>query len=206
MNQHVRSWRTQFAAGLLLSLSLAACGGSPLPTPTPTLAPTTPPLPTAPAPVEVPATQAPSPRIVPSATEQADVAAATTAPTTAPANNAAGCTNKAANVRDKNVPDGTVLKRGESFTKTWIIKNAGTCTWGASYTVVFNVGDRLDGKDGVTLPNTPPGVDAEVSVPLRASLVPGKFQGFWKLRAPNGQDFGTGPEGNIAFWVLITVK
>lgn len=200
MNQHVRSWRTRFAAGLLLSLSLAACGGSPSPTPTPTLAPTTPPLPTV-----APATEAPSPRIVPSATPQA-AAAATVAPAAAPAANAAGCTNKAANVRDVNIPDGTVLKRGENFTKTWRIKNAGTCTWDASYTVVFNASDRLDGKDGVPLPNTPPGADAEVSVPMRASLVPGKFQGFWKLRAPNGQEFGTGPEGNIAFWVLITVK
>lgn len=205
MNQHVRTWRTQLAAGLLLCLSLAGCGGSPEATPTPTLAPTQPPLPTSPAP-----TQAASPRIVPSPTPaQADAAAAATAPTAAPAANAAnpaGCSNKAANVRDVNIPDGTVLQRGENFTKTWRIKNAGTCTWDASYTVVFNVGDRLDGKDGVTLPNTPPGADAEVSVPMRASLRAGKFQGFWKLRAPNGQEFGTGPEGNIAFWVLITVK
>jgi hypothetical protein len=145
---------------------------------------------------------------VPSPTPaQADVAAATTAASTsAPAANPAGCTNKAANVRDVNIPDGTTLQRGESFTKTWLIKNAGTCTWDTTYTIAFNAGDRLDGKDGVTLPNTPPGADAEVSVPMRASLRAGKFQGFWKLRAPNGQDFGTGPESNVAFWVLIQVR
>lgn len=204
MNQHVRTWRIQIAAGLLISLFLAACGGSPEPTPTPTLAPTQPPLPTSAA-----ETAPPAPRIVPSPTPaQADTAAAPITPThnTAPAANPAGCTNKAANVRDVNIPDGTVLQRGENFNKTWLIKNAGTCTWDASYTMVFNAGDRLDGKDGVTLPNTPPGADAEVSVPMRASLRAGKFQGFWKLRAPNGQEFGTGPEGNVAFWVLIAVK
>jgi hypothetical protein len=119
---------------------------------------------------------------------------------------AANCTNKAANVRDVTIPDAVTLQRGENFTKTWRINNAGTCTWNETYTVVFNAGDRLDGKDGVKLPLTAPGADAEISVPMRASLVPGKFQGFWKLRTPNGQDFGTGPESNIAFWVLITVK
>jgi hypothetical protein len=206
MNQHVRSSAqlnraSQFAAGLFIILLIAACGGSPEPTPTPT----TPPLPTA-----VPATTAPSPRIVPSPTPAAVSAAAPITPTidtsaASPANSA-NCTNKAANVRDVNIPDGTVLNRGETFTKTWLIKNAGTCTWNESYTIVFNVGDRLDGKDGVKLPNTPPGADAEVSVPMRASLRPGKFQGFWKLRAPDGRDFGTGAEANVAFWVLIDVK
>ena len=202
MNQHTRTHAhvqraAQITAGLLIAWSLAACGGSPEPTPTPTLAPTQPPLPTA-----APPTQAPSPRIVPSPTP----AEAAPAATAAPAANAAGCTNKAANVRDVTIPDGAVLQRGENFSKTWRIKNAGTCTWDASYTIAFNAGDRLDGKNGVTLPNTPPGADAEISVPMCASLRAGKFQGFWKLRAPNGQDFGTGPEGNVAFWVLITVK
>lgn len=205
MNQHKRTHArphraAHIAAGLLFTFSLVACGGSPEPTPTPTSAPTQPPLPTSP-----PATAAAVPRIVPSPTPAPAVAAAPITSTTN-TTNAAGCTNKAASVRDVNIPDETVLQRGESFTKTWLIKNAGTCTWDASYTIVFNAGDRLDGKDGVTLPNTPPGADAEVSVPMRASLRAGKFQGFWKLRAPNGQDFGTGPEGNIAFWVLITVK
>jgi len=206
MNQHTRSGAQlnragQFAASLFISLLIAACGGSPEPTSTPT----TPPLPTA-----APPTTAPSPRIVPSLTPAAVSAAAPITPTTnTPAvnpANPANCTNKAANVRDVNIPDGTILKRGETFTKTWLIKNAGTCTWNESYAIVFNVGDQLDGKDGVKLPNTPPGADAEVSVPMRASLRAGKFQGFWKLRAPDGRDFGTGPEGNVAFWVLIEVK
>jgi hypothetical protein len=207
MNPHRRTCAlshraAQIAAGLLITLALAACSGSP--EPTPTLAPTQPPLPTA------PPTEAAVPRIVPSPTP-AQAAPATapitpTNPTPQTAANAADCTNKAANVRDVNIPDGTPLNRGEVFTKTWRIQNAGTCTWDARYTLVFFAGDRLDGPDGVTLPLTPPGADAEVSVPMRASLRAGPFQGYWKLRAPNGQAFGTGPSANVAFWVLVTVK
>lgn len=206
MSQHFRTGMpthraATVTASVLFSLLVAACGGSPEPTPTPTLAPTQPP-PTA------PPTTAPSPRIVPSPTPApVDAGAATTDTAASPAAaNPADCTNKAANVRDVNIPDGTVLQRGESFTKTWRINNAGTCTWNEAYTLVFFAGDRLDGQDGVKLPTTPPGADAEVSVPMRASLRPGTFQGFWKLRAPNGQNFGTGAESNVAFWVLITVK
>jgi hypothetical protein len=208
MNQHTRlrapvSRSLPVIAGLLTSLLLIACGGSPEPTPTPTLAPTQPPLPTS------PPTTAPSPRIVPSPTPApVDAGAANTSTAASPAAvaNPADCTNQAANVRDANVPDGTTLNRGETFTKTWLIRNAGTCTWNDNYTIVFFAGDRLDGQDGVKLPVTPPGADAEVSVPMRASLRPGTFQGYWKLRAPNGQTFGTGAQSNVAFWVLITVK
>ncbi len=204
MNQHTRprpqlNRARQTAAGALLCLLIAACGGSPEPTPVPTQAP----LPTAaPSP-----TTAPSPRIVPSPTPApADAAPSNTPAADAAAANPSNCTNKAANVRDVTIPDGVTLQRGEAFTKTWRIQNAGTCTWNESYMIVFNAGDRLDGQDGVKLPATPPGSDAEVSVPMRASLRPGTFQGYWKLRAPDGRDFGTGPEGNIAFWVLIAVK
>lgn len=207
MNQHRRTRASLnhirlIAAGLLFSLMIAACSGAPEPTPTPTAAPTQAPLPTV-----APATEVPSPRIVPTPTAAAVDAGVTTSTTAAsPIANPADCTNKAANVRDATIPDGTTLQRGEVFTKTWRINNAGTCTWNENYTLVFNAGDRLDAQEGVKLPVTPPGADAEVSVPMRASLRPGTFQGYWKLRAPNGQDFGTGPSANVAFWVLITVK
>ena len=32
-------------------------------------------------------------------------------------------------VRDVTVPDGTTFLPGATFTKTWRLKNAGTCTW-----------------------------------------------------------------------------
>ncbi len=36
-------------------------------------------------------------------------------------------------VNDVSVPDGSVLSPGQSFTKTWLVRNTGTSTWGANY-------------------------------------------------------------------------
>src|SRR5574338_1618752 len=47
-------------------------------------------------------------------------------------------------VRDVTIPDGTVFAPGATFTKTWRIKNAGTCTW-SGYSLVFDSGDSMGG-------------------------------------------------------------
>lgn len=176
-----------------LMFGLAACGGetaaTAVPTPEPTVPPTVAVEPTA----EVLPTAAPT--VIPTP-------AITVTPTAATAN----CTNRAATVRDVTVPDDTVFKPGEIFTKTWRIQNSGTCAWGEGYSVVFFAGDRLEGAASTPIPATQAGQDAVITVKLTASFTPGKFQGFWKLRSAGGQDFGTGPEANIPFWVKITVR
>jgi hypothetical protein len=48
-------------------------------------------------------------------------------------------------VQDVSIPDGTEFGPGQSFTKTWRLKNVGTCTWQTSYDIVFMRGDRMDG-------------------------------------------------------------
>ena len=32
-------------------------------------------------------------------------------------------------IKDVTIPDGTQLKAGESFTKTWLVQNIGGCAW-----------------------------------------------------------------------------
>ena len=177
----------------MLMVGAAACGGesaaTSVPTPEPTVVPTQlaeptlAPLPTA------------APTVVPTP-------AATLTPTVA----VASCTNRAATVRDVSVPDDMVFKPGTIFTKTWRIQNSGTCAWDAGYSVVFFVGDRLEGAASTPLPATAPGQDAVISVKLTASFAAGKFKGYWKLRSASGQDFGTGPAADVPFWVQITVR
>src|SRR5512135_3467629 len=43
-------------------------------------------------------------------------------------------------IADVTVPDGTRFSPGAAFTKTWRLKNVGTCTWSTSYTLVFSSG------------------------------------------------------------------
>src|SRR5512135_3113735 len=71
----------------------------------------------------------------PSLTQQAQQTVATTIP----------C-DQAAYVRDVTIPDGTLFMPGTSFTKTWEIKNTGTCAWDGTYSIVFgNEGDIMGG-------------------------------------------------------------
>ena len=59
----------------------------------------------------------------------------------APAVTATQDCDKADFVTDVTIPDGTVLDPDESFTKTWRLKNSGTCSWTPSYAVIFSNGD-----------------------------------------------------------------
>ena len=49
-------------------------------------------------------------------------------------------------IRDVSIPDGTFLLPGTAFTKTWELKNSGSCAWNSMYTLVFaNEGDLMGG-------------------------------------------------------------
>jgi hypothetical protein len=82
------------------------------------------------------------------ATATATLAAVTSvaAPPTggAPGASATSDCDNADFVTDVTVPDGTVLDPGETFTKTWRLKNAGTCSWTPSYAHVFIWGSMAD--------------------------------------------------------------
>ena len=181
----VKKW---IGCGLLVTLALTGCGGDVALTPTPTTIPSTatlPPLPPTLTPEPIPPTNTPLP--IPTAIKL-------------------NCTNKVANARDVNVPDNTVFKPGTAFTKTWRIKNAGTCPWIEGYQLVFVAGDRMEGKQAVPVPATNPGADADISINLIAPFATGKYKGYWLLRDITGKDFGTGDTANIPWWVAITVK
>ncbi len=117
-----------------------------------------------------------------------------------------GCTLAAQFLEDVTVPDGTVFKPGETFTKTWRLLNSGTCTWTTAYVAFFFSGDPLGAPNQVHLPYAvPPGRYVDISVPMKAPDNPGEYQGFWKLRSDTGEVFGIGPDANGAFWVQIKV-
>ena len=49
----------------------------------------------------------------------------------------------AAFVSDVTIPDGTVMAPGQSFTKTWKLKNIGTTSW-SNYNLKFFDGEQMD--------------------------------------------------------------
>ncbi len=109
-------------------------------------------------------------------------------------------------VADVTVPDGTTYAPGTAFTKTWRIKNIGTCTWSTSYSMVFDSGDKMSGPDSVPMPQTVvPGQTVDVSVSLTAPATGGTYRGYWKFQNANGVRFGIGTGGTQAWWVDIRV-
>lgn len=115
--------------------------------------------------------------------------------------------DKATFIKDVSIPDGTELEPGEDFTKTWRLRNDGSCTWTSSYSLVFDSGDSMDGpaSQQLTSGTVAPGETADISVDLTAPNNPGTFKGDWKLRNNSGVVFGIGSSGNTAFFVEIEV-
>ena len=58
--------------------------------------------------------------------------------------------NKAQFVSE-TIPDDTEFASGEVFTKSWTLKNIGTCTWNTNYKLMFVSGDAMSGPASVNL-------------------------------------------------------
>ena len=112
----------------------------------------------------------------------------------------------AAFVRDVTIPDGTTIEPGRDFTKTWRLKNVGTCNWTSAYALAFVSGDRMHGQPSVGLPGTvSPGQAIDISISLTAPENNGEYQGYWRLRNASGALFGIGAQAQGAFWVKVRV-
>ncbi len=109
-------------------------------------------------------------------------------------------------VEDVTVPDDTTFAPGEAFTKTWRLRNVGSCTWTTAFEAFFDEGDTLAAPPAVPLPQAvEPGETVDISVSMQAPATAGTYQGYWKLRSDRGQAFGIGDRHNDAFWVRIQV-
>ncbi len=117
-----------------------------------------------------------------------------------------GCTDKVAFIADVTVPDGTVMVPNYSFTKTWRLKNIGTCTWTPSYSVTYVSGDPMSAVYPAPLTtNVAPGQSVDVSVNMVSPAAAGSYKGNWGLKNAVGTVFALGTYSNIPFWVLISV-
>ena len=109
------------------------------------------------------------------------------------------CSYAMAYVADVTIPDGQTISGGSYFTKTWRIRNTGSCTWTQAFTMSFVSGTSMGGSAQYLPAAVYPGDMVDVSVNLVAPDAPGTYQGNWQLKSPQG--VGIGP--NI--WVQIVV-
>jgi hypothetical protein len=111
-------------------------------------------------------------------------------------------------ITDVTVPDGTKYEPGEVFTKTWRIRNTGSCAWTSGYDIVFSGGDAMGAPSSVQITSgtVNPGQSVDVSVDLTAPAAEGTYRGNWQLRDPSDVIFGIENSSSGLFWVEIEVK
>ncbi|MFN8499760.1 MAG: NBR1-Ig-like domain-containing protein [Anaerolineae bacterium] len=101
------------------------------------------------------------------------------------------CVYDLAFVSDITVPDGTTFASGAAFTKTWRVRNGGSCAWPGGSEVVFVRGTQLGQQNAVPLPPVAPGQETNVSAPMVAPGRPGAYTSTWQMRMPGGELVGT---------------
>ncbi len=115
--------------------------------------------------------------------------------------------DKAQFIKDVTVPDGTTFTPGETFNKTWRLKNVGSCTWGTNYQLVFYSGEKLGGPDALTFPKSvAPGQTVDLTVSLTAPNAAGSYRGYWMFKNASNALFGIGSQANRPWWVDIKVS
>ena len=100
----------------------------------------------------------------------------------------------------ETVPDNTTFSTGASFTKTWTLRNTGTCDWNDEYKISFKSGDQMGGPDEQNIPQeTDPGENVELTISLTAPSSAGTYTGYWQMETHQGVAFGE-------VWVKIVVE
>ncbi len=140
----------------------------------------------------------------PSATATSTTAPFPTLPgvtaTIAPAASPTSTCDVAQFVSDVTIPDDTIIAPNANFTKTWRLKNIGTCSWTPSYAVVFVNGEAMSGPATQALAaNVNPDQTVDLSVNLKAPGGNGTYTGNWRLRNAAGVAFTN-------FYVRIKVQ
>jgi len=93
-------------------------------------------------------------------------------------------------IKEVTIPDNTPMVPGQTFTKTWLVKNTGTCTWEAGFKFAFIGGDAMGGSTLALSTAVSPGAEVELSVDMVAPNKTGAVRGNWRMSTASGQFFG----------------
>ena len=135
----------------------------------------------------------------------------TNTPTPAPATNTAtpspqptatvSCEDSSQFISDVTIPDNTVMNPGQSFRKTWRLRNSGNCDWTTSFDAVVVSGSSMGGPAVVPLAGAVPSNGTiDISIDLTAPTTNGVHLSHYQMRNDGGTLFG------IVFYVQILVN
>lgn len=131
-------------------------------------------------------------------------------PTAIIAPTSSACVDSAMFVSDVTIPDNTVFTPNTPFTKTWRLKNTGTCNWDGNYLVAYVLGSTMSQQPGYWIvpqgQSVSPGQTLDVNVGMTSPLENGNYASYWGLKKVDGEfmPIQGGANGN-SFFVKIKV-
>ena len=131
-------------------------------------------------------------------------------PPAVPLPTSTGCQDAAEYIGDDGL-DGTTYAPNTAFTKTWTVKNTGTCTWDSEYLVYQISGAFMTQQPGYWLvppENTiEPGQTVDIHVGMTSPPTKGNYKSYWGLKNEAGEIIPVegGVDGN-SFYVEIKVN
>jgi hypothetical protein len=93
-------------------------------------------------------------------------------------------------IKDVTIPDNTVMVPGQTFTKTWKVRNSGSCAWESGFKLISTGGDAMGGTSKTLGQSVASGAEIDVSVPMTAPNKTGSVRGNWRMSTANGTAFG----------------
>ena len=93
-------------------------------------------------------------------------------------------------VADVTIPDNTAMTPGQKFTKTWKVRNSGSCAWPAGSKLGFTGGEAMGGSTLTLEDAVDVGKEVQLSVDMTAPNKAGTLRGNWRMANPSGGYFG----------------
>lgn len=90
----------------------------------------------------------------------------------------------------ETVPDGSSFDANETFTKSWTIRNVGSCQWSENYALVFEDGTSMGGETQKVNSIIKPGETKTFTLNLKAPASNGSYKGVWRLKSDAGEKLG----------------
>ncbi|MFN0169766.1 MAG: CARDB domain-containing protein [Bryobacteraceae bacterium] len=98
----------------------------------------------------------------------------------------------------ETIPDGSVFRPSEQFTKSWLVKNSGEIPWNGVrllYLPVAATGftsvNLNPGGNMIPVSDTPPGQNVAIVATMRSPQSPGTYISSWQLQDSQGNLFGS---------------
>jgi hypothetical protein len=94
-------------------------------------------------------------------------------------------------VSDVTIPDNTPMTPGQTFTKTWRVRNSGSCAWDAGFKFAFTGGDNMNGVTYTLPQGVPANTEINISIDMTAPTTKlGSLRSNWRMSTATGQFFG----------------